>query len=337
MNRLEKLKEQYPDFTADLFDLFSILDTSKSYKYVPLLCKLFKERMSELVLYNEHNKLFEKYGVTRENTSTERMLMYSYFLDIFGSNRIEIIETFIDNIENKRLSNADVTSYQNFNDIRKANSLAEINKYKKILEKEVRIEFEDEIWIALRPLSFESSLKYGATTTWCTASKNNKEPFIRYWKGGVLVYFINKINGYKFAGFKDVSSNDISFWDVEDNRVDSMILEIQDYMLVEIKRIFSSQIPNMDFCNEDSKNILIEEYNMVNTPRWEREDQELNFENLDFFTVDGTYPLNIEGSNLTTTTSITLTNNTTLGNITTGHLTKDITTTMTYAKHEEEN
>ena len=93
----------------------------------------------------------------------------------------------------------------------------------------------------------------------------------------------------------------------------------------------------MDFCNEDSKNILIEEYNMVNTPTWERENQELNFENLDFFTVDGTYPLNIEGSNLTTTTSITLTNNTTLGNITTGHLTKDITTTMTYAKHDEEN
>jgi hypothetical protein len=260
MNRLEKLKKQCPDFGVNLFDLFNILDTSKSYKYIPLFCKLFKERLSELTIYDEHLKVLDKYGVNRENTSHEKMLVYSYFFDVLGSNRLEAIETFIDNIENKRVTNSDVTSYKSFKDILKVNSLAEIRKIKKTLEKEVRVEFEDEEWIALRPLTFESSLKYGATTTWCTAAKNNKETFVRYWQSGVLVYFINKINGYKFAGFKDVITNDMSFWDVEDTRVDSMNLEINDYMIPELKKIFSSKNSNFYYCDD---NIIYKVYDGI--------------------------------------------------------------------------
>jgi hypothetical protein len=282
MNRLEKLKEQYPDFEVNLFDLFNILDTSKSYKYVPLLCKLFKERLSELAVYDEHLKVLNKYGVNRENTSHEKFLIYSYFFDMFGSNKLDAIETFIDNIENKRVTNSDVTSYKTFKDILKVNSLAEIRKIKKTLEKEVRVEFENEEWIALRPLTFESSLKYGATTTWCTAAKNNKEHFVRYWQSGVLVYFINKINGYKFAGFKDVHTNDMSFWDVEDNRVDSMNLEINDYILPELKKIFSSKNPNSHYC-DDSIRFKVYDY-ITNHPM---SDETLPLEEVPNQTYDG--------------------------------------------------
>jgi len=35
-------------------------------------------------------------------------------------------------------------------------------------------------------------LKYGANTTWCTASKNNPDTFKRYSKNGCLVYLVDK-------------------------------------------------------------------------------------------------------------------------------------------------
>jgi len=304
MSRLSELKKQYPNLETNLFDLFTILDTSKSYKYLPLLCKLFKERVSEMVIFDGHVERLEKYGINRENTPFEKLLFYSHFFDIIGLNKLDVIETFIDNVENKRVANSDVTSYQSIKDLMKANSLSEIRKIKKTLEKEIRIEFEDDIWMALRPLSFESSLKYGATTTWCTASKNNMEPFIRYSRLGVLVYFINKNNGYKFAGFKDLSNNDLGFWDVEDNRVDSMNLEIHDYMLLEIKKIFSSKVPNVDYCNEDMKSKLINYSEESNEePSWDLiGDTQLFPRSTGYMTTTGFLPHNHNMQENTTTT-----------------------------------
>ena len=38
MSRLDELKKQYPELNVTMFDMMNKLDTSKSYKYLPLFC-----------------------------------------------------------------------------------------------------------------------------------------------------------------------------------------------------------------------------------------------------------------------------------------------------------
>ena len=44
MSRLDELKKQYPEMNITFFDVMTRLDVSKSYKYLPLMCKIFGER-----------------------------------------------------------------------------------------------------------------------------------------------------------------------------------------------------------------------------------------------------------------------------------------------------
>ena len=97
--------------------------------------------------------------------------------------------------------------------------------------------------MVIRPLTYESSLKYGAHTKWCTAAKNNPYQFFRYTKEGVLVYCINKETGYKLAFhmFKDGNKfYDISFWNSIDERIDSLSAEIDFDVYQLIKNIYTS-------------------------------------------------------------------------------------------------
>ena len=44
----------------------------------------------------------------------------------------------------------------------------------KELEGQIIKEYEDEKWVALRPLTFSSSAKYGSSTRWCTTYQKEK-------------------------------------------------------------------------------------------------------------------------------------------------------------------
>ena len=46
MSRLDELKKQYPELNVTFFDMMTRLDTSKTYKYLPLLCKIFGQKLN---------------------------------------------------------------------------------------------------------------------------------------------------------------------------------------------------------------------------------------------------------------------------------------------------
>jgi hypothetical protein len=51
---------------------------------------------------------------------------------------------------------------------------------------------ETDDYILLHPKTHRGSLKYGANTKWCTASKNSPSTFTSYSKNGFLVYLLSK-------------------------------------------------------------------------------------------------------------------------------------------------
>ncbi len=89
------------------------------------------------------------------------------------------------------------------------------SQYKKILN-EVSVKpnervklYEDDKILVVVPLTHKSSCKYGAHTTWCTATPSNDENFNDYFENGILVYFIirsphieSDIKEYKFAYYQ---------------------------------------------------------------------------------------------------------------------------------------
>ena len=41
MSRINELKKQYPELNITMFDLMVRLDTTKTHKYLPLMCKIY--------------------------------------------------------------------------------------------------------------------------------------------------------------------------------------------------------------------------------------------------------------------------------------------------------
>jgi hypothetical protein len=118
--------------------------------------------------------------------------------------------------------------------------------------------YETDEWLVVKPLSYQASLKYGASTKWCTASKDNAEYYFRYSKQGILIYSINKKTGNKVAGFKSVDENsepETSFWNITDQRIDSMESGLPSDVLDIFRNEFSNtKQTNWDILTDEERN-----------------------------------------------------------------------------------
>lgn len=268
MSRIDELKKQYPELNVSFLDIFKNLDTTKTYKYVPLFCKLFAKRLNL-----QNNNLSEKLsdvrlryesslinrGISTIDLTDNELFTYSIFVEYFPTEMFSTLKEFMYYMEKHQIENNDVTSYSSIDEIRSVITLASMKELTKELEGQVIKEFEDEIWVAVRPLTFEASAKYGTGTRWCTTYQAEKNYFERYWRGGILCYFINKKTGYKFAGYRSLPDREMSFWNSSDNRVDYLDLEIEDYMFTKIRKIFSSEFTNKNLSSDEIQDLVHKE------------------------------------------------------------------------------
>jgi hypothetical protein len=138
-------------------------------------------------------------------------------------------------------------------------SLAELKLVSKELQAQTEILYDSDEWLVLKPLSFEASLKYGASTKWCTAMRNDPEYFSRYSRRGILIYCINRSTGDKVAAFKNLNTDyeyETSFWDVKDIRIDSMETDLPRRILDIIKYQFSNvTTTNWELMSDEAKGL----------------------------------------------------------------------------------
>lgn len=273
MSRIDELKKQFPELNITMFDLFKRIDTSNTYKYFPILCKILgtrfnikhnygngRERLNDAKL-DLHSSLLDK-GISTDNLTDNELFALYNLTDYLVTDHLTTIKDFIRYMDKNLIENKDVTSYSTIDDLRAGITLASMKELNKDLEGQVIKEFEDEKWLVVRPLTFQASSKYGATTRWCTTYKRDKHYFKKYWEKGILVYFINKQSGYKFAGYKGLKNDDdFSFWNSEDSRVDYLNVEADDYLYSIVKQIFKSDKTNKDLCSEEISNQVIKECN----------------------------------------------------------------------------
>jgi hypothetical protein len=222
MSRLDKIKKQHPDLNISLIDIISFLDPTDSYKYLDFLIKNFK---------NDN----DYYSPNKE----EFMGYMGVFL--FGSGEIETLNEFERHSRSNRIQNKDISSYNNFLELHEVVKKAEEIEKRKQLEKEILKIHEDDTWLILTPLSFESSKAYGSNTKWCVTQEKY---WVNYLSTHRLVYVINKTTGLKIAFSRNFRlehqrnrNNQIQAWNEQDKEIDPMsISEIPDQLFLMIKK-----------------------------------------------------------------------------------------------------
>jgi hypothetical protein len=270
MSRIDELKKQYPELNVSFFDMMTRLDTTKTYKYLPLLCKIFGQRINPKKFWHKDDyssNLLEvqstliNRGISTDGLNDGQMYyILNFITEHYTNDTYQTIKEFMDYMDKGQIDNKDISNYKDLDDVRGAVTLASIKEYTKDLENQIIKEYEDEKWVAVRPLTFSASAKYGSSTRWCTTYQREKQYFEKYWRKGILVYFINKQTGYKFAGFKGLNGDaDFSFWNAEDQRIDYLDVNADDYLFPIVRRIFKSDQTNKNLSSDEIQQQVHEE------------------------------------------------------------------------------
>ena len=273
MSKFDELKKQHKDLALSDLDLIKMTVPDQASKYVEVLAKLAKAKYKEIAETNsgEDNlrkaclSVLTEWGIDYNYLETLETpvlwAMWNRMETLLGQNNFKMFLKFANLNERKLLANNDVTSYASFQEIETAVSLAEIKLIDKELEKQVVKVYEDDEWLSIKPLSLEASMKYGASTKWCTTMDTGKY-FAKYSKWGILIYNINKKTGFKFATFKNLDRDrdqEFSFWSMADNKIDPLDTPEIPISLLGIIRneVNNNVVTNRDLMTEQTQKLLI--------------------------------------------------------------------------------
>jgi len=283
MPRVNEIRQSVPEwFNWSLLDIILMIDKSKTHKYTPLIVNLVKNSITDITKMNDDMEYINKtnkksYSLDVDNFSDdENVILYRLIGQIMSESDISTLYKFIEFNDKKIANGVDVQTMKTFSDINRYLSVASLKMISKELSNETKKDYEDDEWLIVRPISYESSMKYGAGTKWCTTSENQPHHFFRYTRQGCLFYIINKNNGTKVGCFYSLhEQNVIEFYNDEDLRVDSMMVDVP-YEILSIVRDIIKDNPvsnknlnlsiwekSNELHNHDMKAIQIEEVDVA--------------------------------------------------------------------------
>lgn len=228
MSKVEELRVKYQNVSPQTFTKFVDSDKTQTKKYLEFILKTWLGR------------------ATNNCPKTTSSL-------------IELVQKFdalLPFIQNKDIYHKD---YSDISLLKLVIARAEEIKEEKsfVREEHVNVLDETEDYILLEPLTHRGSLKYGANTKWCTASRRDESTFNRYRKSGLLAYLIdkkgNRDNNYKKIAFyseynrSSAYSSDIIIYNSSDNNVQDFSVisngwsEDEIFKITMIYRIYFSQ------------------------------------------------------------------------------------------------
>lgn len=161
MSKVDELRVKYPNVTNTTFKRFEEGDKTKTKKYLPFMLKLWVNRSHQIA------------------TSTDLVKMVNMF------------DELLPYIENKDIYHKDYEDITHFLKVIN-DAMDEKNEKTFVREEHANVLYECDEYILLQPKTHRGSLKYGASTKWCTASKKDVTTFDNYSRNGYLGYLISK-------------------------------------------------------------------------------------------------------------------------------------------------
>ena len=278
------LKEQHPWANINFIDMLSLVDPSGTNKFLPLMIKHLKVEL------NERNKRYEndrKYIIDEitsntginpsdfENYDTYTLERINNLMDTFGRDNVSLLYEFNEHLNCNRIEKNDVSQYKTFDEIREVVKIASFKQAQKEFKSSTHVVFEDEHWLMIKPLTFESSRKYGSSTKWCTTMENNKDYFYNYSSNGVLVYIFNKVTNMKTAAHirlheKNRYDNPVKLYNEQDVETDSYVLKLPTQVMETLMEEHRKSITNENFIKEN--------YPKIYESEWKNRDKENGIE-----------------------------------------------------------
>lgn len=262
MSRIEDAKQKYSELNMSMIDLFSRLDSSGNNKYLDMMCKVVSNILDikQHVHYQQIQSYLKELGINTSGLSIKEIAALSAIINAVGTDTLKDFKKFMTCNERGLITNKDLNSYAAMSQVKKSIEEADEKLLLKELEKTTHVIHNDENWLVIRPLSYAASCKYGANTKWCTTF-NDRSYFLRYWKRGILAYFIDKRTNIKWALFKslDPSNPELSWWNVTDKKTEFFDIDFDDYMIPIIKQLLKSPQTNEGLCSPDMRVIIEKE------------------------------------------------------------------------------
>lgn len=274
------LKEQHPWANINYIDILSLIDPSGSNKFLPFMVKHLKDEIkNQNKKYEEDRKyiLEEITANTGLNSSdfdkydTHFLNKVNSLLDTFGRDNVSLLNEFNEHLNCNRIDINDVSQYKSFDEIREVVKIASFKQAQKELKSSTHVVFEDEHWLMIKPLTFESSRKYGSSTKWCTTMENNKNYFYNYSSNGVLIYIFNKDDNMKAAAHirlqeKGRYDNPVKLYNEQDVETDSYVLKLPTQVMETLMEEYRKGITNEDF--------IMENYPKIYEGEWKNRSEE---------------------------------------------------------------
>ena len=178
--------------------------------------------------------------------------LYRVVLQYLNKQHISLLIDFNDHLVAKRIEKNDISQYNSFDEIREAVKIASFKQAEKDLKSSTHIVYEDDKWLMIKPLTFESSKKYGSSTKWCTTMVNNPDYFYNYSENGVLIYIFNKVTNIKTAAHirlkeKGRYDNPVKLYNEQDVETDSYLLQLPKQVMEALMEEHRKNITNRDF------------------------------------------------------------------------------------------
>jgi hypothetical protein len=164
MAKIDELRKKYPSVIKSVSDKFFEGDKTPTKKYLEFMFKMWStknDRPTEGVSAAQYVKIINEF---------DQLLPYIQNKDIYSGQYKSMMQLF------RVVDNAKV--------------LKEENEF--VREDHVDVLIENDEYILIRPRTHQGSLKYGANTKWCTASKSSSYQFKNYTIDGYLFYLISK-------------------------------------------------------------------------------------------------------------------------------------------------
>jgi hypothetical protein len=258
MSRIKDLKEKYPALSMSVLDILTLMDPTKTNKYLPVMTNIFNQEVTKRVHTSDieyyRDKMVElgfDAGISKGLSDTALRVLY-HMTDLMNQDSIKTVNEFMNLNERGLIEDNDILNYKNINDLAQAISIAQLKSVDKEMASHVIRVFEDDEWLVLRPLTFASSCKYGAATKWCTTATTEPHHFHRYWNRGALIYILNKQTGYKVATQKYYDEDDRStLWNAADREVNWADVDVPAYIFDEVKKEINKKVSNRDLCDDE--------------------------------------------------------------------------------------
>ena len=219
---IKKIKKENDLINISLIDLLGKLDNSDTKKYTQFLVKILRKNYNEDMKYpfkessNREMKLDEILNInTFDGWVTRRLITLLY-----GWDEIHLFVDFCDYMERGLTNEKDISKYDSWDMVANEVYQAKNRHLFKKAKKEVKVVYEDDQYLCIKPLTYAASVSYGYQTRWCTASVSDKSYFYNHSRDGILIYVIDKINNNKFGFYHN--QHQIQIYNQKDDRVDSI-------------------------------------------------------------------------------------------------------------------